>query len=228
MEETRGAGRGSYIFGWFVVVSVHNIRIERLWVDVTNGVSRKWKDFFKDLELTAGLQPDLSAHIWLLHVLFLNSINNDLTGWKDGWNNHKIPIPGVGTRSPADLQWFSMIEQGLHGFRGQEASHLDVSLNAEEIEEYGIDWHDLENPLLLNHHLLTNPADIPENNPFQNHRPASFSIVTVEEERCPFTDRQLEEFMRQFLSIPENICNSFHMEDRKVLWILTLDICASI
>lgn len=51
MEVVRGEGRGSYIFGRYVYLlydpfsrepydipsSVHNIRIERLWVDVTKG-----------------------------------------------------------------------------------------------------------------------------------------------------------------------------------------------
>ncbi|KAJ6473103.1 hypothetical protein C8R45DRAFT_1163534, partial [Mycena sanguinolenta] len=35
--------------------SVHNIRIERLWVDWTNGVGRKWVNFFYELEVTCGL-----------------------------------------------------------------------------------------------------------------------------------------------------------------------------
>ncbi|KAJ7749764.1 hypothetical protein B0H14DRAFT_2191504, partial [Mycena olivaceomarginata] len=36
-------------------VSVHNIRIERLWVDWTNGVGRKWVNFFYELEVSGGL-----------------------------------------------------------------------------------------------------------------------------------------------------------------------------
>ncbi|KAJ7306876.1 hypothetical protein DFH08DRAFT_720405, partial [Mycena albidolilacea] len=35
--------------------SVHNIRIERLWVDWTNGVGRKWVNFFYELEVSGGL-----------------------------------------------------------------------------------------------------------------------------------------------------------------------------
>ena len=50
--------------------SVHNIRIEWLWVNVTSGFGRKWKTFFQDLELHDGLNPDSDAHIWLLHHLF--------------------------------------------------------------------------------------------------------------------------------------------------------------
>ncbi|KAI0371588.1 hypothetical protein BV20DRAFT_1051599 [Pilatotrama ljubarskyi] len=73
MEEVRGLGRGSYIWGR----SVHNIRIERLWVDVTSGFGSKWKEFFHQLEAQHGLNVDNDAHVWLLHHLFLEAINRD-------------------------------------------------------------------------------------------------------------------------------------------------------
>ncbi|KAJ7605090.1 hypothetical protein FB45DRAFT_706677, partial [Roridomyces roridus] len=38
-----------------LVRSVHNIRIERLWVDFTRGIASKWVDFFFELELYYGL-----------------------------------------------------------------------------------------------------------------------------------------------------------------------------
>ncbi|KAG1856404.1 hypothetical protein DFJ58DRAFT_659478, partial [Suillus subalutaceus] len=43
------------IMGWKMLISVHNIRIERLWVDFTQGIGSKWKSFFQDLEATSGL-----------------------------------------------------------------------------------------------------------------------------------------------------------------------------
>ncbi|KAK6966877.1 nitrite transporter NirC [Favolaschia claudopus] len=43
MEEVRGSGRGSFIWGR----SVHNTRIERLWYDVTHGFGKKWKEWAK-------------------------------------------------------------------------------------------------------------------------------------------------------------------------------------
>ncbi|KAJ7135331.1 hypothetical protein C8R46DRAFT_922979 [Mycena filopes] len=43
--------------------SVHNIRIERLWVDYTEGIANKWVDFFYELELYYELSPDNPAHI---------------------------------------------------------------------------------------------------------------------------------------------------------------------
>ncbi|KAJ7784843.1 hypothetical protein DFH07DRAFT_714418, partial [Mycena maculata] len=48
-----GAVVGALIFG--ARDSVHNIRIERLWVDFTRGVGKKWHRFFHELETTYGL-----------------------------------------------------------------------------------------------------------------------------------------------------------------------------
>ncbi|KZT33080.1 hypothetical protein SISSUDRAFT_1027978, partial [Sistotremastrum suecicum HHB10207 ss-3] len=38
--------------------SVHNTRIERLWYDVTKNFGKKWKNFFKDLEVYEGLHAE--------------------------------------------------------------------------------------------------------------------------------------------------------------------------
>jgi hypothetical protein len=61
MEAARGIERGSYIWGRLVLIgvrlminislvdrSVHNICIERLWCDFTQGFGAKWKIFFQD------------------------------------------------------------------------------------------------------------------------------------------------------------------------------------
>ena len=94
MEENQGKGRESYILGRFVCLSsslgydpshipfpfhrsVYNSQIERVWYDVTKGFGEKWKEFFTDLEANEGLDVDNPAHLWLLHHLFLNNINQD-------------------------------------------------------------------------------------------------------------------------------------------------------
>ncbi|KAI0368680.1 hypothetical protein BV20DRAFT_947886 [Pilatotrama ljubarskyi] len=63
--------------------SVHNTRIERLWYDVTRGFGAKWKAFFIELERHHRLDPTLPSHVWLLHHLFLPSINQDAVEWAD-------------------------------------------------------------------------------------------------------------------------------------------------
>ena len=49
--------------------SVHNIRIERLWVDVTAKVGARWASTFRYLEQHMGLDINSANHIWLLHHL---------------------------------------------------------------------------------------------------------------------------------------------------------------
>ncbi|KAG1893178.1 uncharacterized protein F5891DRAFT_963393, partial [Suillus fuscotomentosus] len=80
--------------------SVHNIRIKRLWRNVTQGFGRKWKLFFQLLEVHHDLKPNLDAHIWLLHHVFLDALNEDAIQWAEAWNHHRLCIPGGGQRSP--------------------------------------------------------------------------------------------------------------------------------
>jgi hypothetical protein len=48
-----------------------------MWVEVTCDFRSKWKEFFYQLEAKCGINPDLPSHIWLLHYLFLDTINED-------------------------------------------------------------------------------------------------------------------------------------------------------
>jgi hypothetical protein len=99
----------------FICRSVHNTRIERLWRDYNQGVSGKWKNFFADLERNHNLNPDNEAHIWLLHWLFIDAINEDLMEWVNTWNHHRISLAGEPDRSPRDMFIFGMLEDGPRG-----------------------------------------------------------------------------------------------------------------
>ncbi|KAK7008037.1 hypothetical protein R3P38DRAFT_3593223 [Favolaschia claudopus] len=185
MLEVRGQGRGSYIFG----TSVHNIRIERLWVDWTAGVGKKWSDFFYLLEHEEGLDPENTAHLWLLHHLFLDSLNQDAQDWADAWNSHKISVENQPKRSPREMFMFGLLEDGPRGI-GNLRFPLPVSENidVQEIAQWGVDWEAQAEPALMNHLSQHNEQDLATGNPFDtDYYPQNVSEVVVETPNCPFT-----------------------------------------
>lgn len=106
---------GQLLIPIYIFRSIHNVRIERLWVDVTAQVGATWSDHFTILELHHGLDINNVNHIWLLHYLFLPTINDQLTFFMGAWNEHRIQIRNGPNRSPADLFGFDML---VHGARG--------------------------------------------------------------------------------------------------------------
>ncbi|KZO91166.1 hypothetical protein CALVIDRAFT_489461 [Calocera viscosa TUFC12733] len=124
MVEHRGTNRGSYIWGR----SVHNTRIERMWVDVTNSFGRKWWQFFHSLEAHHGLNHMNQDHVWLLHWLFLDDVNNDAIGFQNEWNCHTMSLV-EGNQRPADLFLTGCLQ---HGARG-------IELRTEDDPDYYLD-----------------------------------------------------------------------------------------
>ncbi|KAJ6458548.1 hypothetical protein C8R45DRAFT_1056287 [Mycena sanguinolenta] len=123
--------------------SVHNVRIERLWVDVTAQVGATWADRFIMLEVRYGLDINNVAHIWLLHFLFLGTINSQLAFFAGAWNQHRIQMRGSTNRSPTDM-FLPPEEEGL---------------NEDELEIYGIDWQGLREDGILHSQAQNNPRD---------------------------------------------------------------------
>ncbi|KAI0362336.1 hypothetical protein OH77DRAFT_1500048 [Trametes cingulata] len=141
--------------GKLYLLSVHNIRIERLWVDVTTQVGAKWADLFNALELHHGLDADNPLHIWLLHLLFLHEINEELAFFAGSWNHHRIAVRNGPRRSPADMYGFDML---VHGMRGDAPGAVEEVLDAEELEVYGVDWEALRDDGIRAMHSANNPS----------------------------------------------------------------------
>lgn len=190
--------------------SVHNIRIERLWADLTQGLGAKWKQFFQNLEAFHELNTDLPAHIWLLHHLFLRTINEEALEWAESWNNHKLSTTGVNSQSPRELKFFSMLAHGITGF------HEEIS--NDEVQEYGIDWEAYDDSTIRTHHEAENPDDLLGPNPFLSFQPEELSQVVVEEPNCPLSAEQLVALDVHLARFP----NNGSMEGRRLLWIEAL------
>lgn len=200
--------------------SVHNIRIERLWVDFTAGVGSKWKTFFEDLEGMGWLNADNPSHIWLIHFLFLDALNADIQLWADTWNNHKMSLSGERNKSPREMKMLSLAQQGPRGFE----EHLSV----EEIHEYGVDWESLDNQALRSHNSERSTSDIMPGNPFVSYEPEHHPHVEIDEVRNPLSPAQTEVFLARFTAIPYALRSSKDMNDRKHLFYQSLRIAIEV
>ncbi|KAA1473966.1 hypothetical protein DENSPDRAFT_780682 [Dentipellis sp. KUC8613] len=225
MEEVRGPNRGSYIHGR----SVHNIRIERLWVDVTSGFGSKWKDFFHSLELFHRLDVNLDSHIWLLQFLFLEAVNQDAQAWMGAWNNHVLRRRGQPSLTPVQLYTHGTVLHGRRSIFAPVSAEDPGDMDEADQPNYGIDWADLHRQDIIEHHERENSqAEGPgvAQNPFTSHVPDHLSYVHVPEADCPLTEYHVDQLQAYVSSLPQ--IRQIDMHSKTQVWDLALNYCTNL
>ncbi|PVF98527.1 hypothetical protein CPB86DRAFT_357083 [Serendipita vermifera] len=109
----------------------------------------------------------MDSHIWLLHYLFLDRINQDAIDWAGAWNLHSMRLSHGkgGTKSPEDRYFDGMRQYGPRGLEAIGREYPEDSSTA-------------------------NPDAIHTGPP--RARPPSWVHTVVESPtRCPLTQRQL-------------------------------------
>lgn len=112
---------------------------------MTKQVGLKWKGFFEDLEFHHGFDPNNPCHIWLLHLLFLSMINNEINFFIENWNHHRLQIQGETSCSPIDLFKLDMLVCGVQGTpmkpaqTHEQVATLDADEGEVDLETYGVD-----------------------------------------------------------------------------------------
>jgi hypothetical protein len=228
MDDLRGVGRGSYIWGRYgcqcvdslisltsaTPRSIHNTRIERLWYDVTSGFGAKWKDFFVALEHNDGLNPSFPSHIWLVHFLFRTAIDEDAQQWAAAWNCHRMQIRGERSRSPEDMFMAGILQRGAQGLDLRPSANLNEDIG--DVHQYGVDWGAHRDRRLMQHLHEHNPGDNQAADSFR--LPEHMARVECEPPNSPFSSEEMN-VLRERLSIrvgEQAYCRD--MPTRRVLW----------
>ena len=106
MLETRGVSSKPVITG----KSVHNQRIERLWVDVFIYVTQQFWNIFHFIEAEHELDPDNELHLFALHYVYKPRLNKMLREFSESWNNHGVRTER--NRTPLQIWTEGFYKQG--------------------------------------------------------------------------------------------------------------------
>ena len=86
MLRYRGLDRNSVITG----NSTYNQRVERLWRDLHQSVTKMYYRLFYHLENQLSLDPLNELHLFALQYMYLSRINRSLEMFQEAWNHHGL------------------------------------------------------------------------------------------------------------------------------------------
>ena len=86
MLRHRGIDQNSVLTG----SSTHNQRIERLWRDLHQSVTKLYYRLFYHLESLQSLDPLNELHLFALDYVYLPRINRSIELFRNAWNHHSL------------------------------------------------------------------------------------------------------------------------------------------
>lgn len=122
--------QGAYIQG----KSVHNQRIERLHYDTTHCVLSHFIDIFLYLEEHDILDRSNKIDLYALHYVYLPIIQNSLSEFQEGWNNHQLSTEK--NQTPYQLWMLGMMDNEKANQRGVRM-YLDSDFGTDDL--FGVD-----------------------------------------------------------------------------------------
>ena len=183
-------------------------------MDVGRNIVRKWKAFLEELEARHGLRVDSDGHVWLLHHLLLDMLNEQIVEWAAHWNAHTMRLWWETNKSPRQMFLQGARERNAPGMRENVEEQEE---RIENLDEFGINYDDLADDELINNLAARN------GNPFEAHVPGRFNEVQFDAPEAPLMAEQLR-------TLDETLRDAFdmttkNMEVWKLIWdrALTLD-----
>lgn len=115
--------------------SVHNQRIERLWLDMKHSVTVHFSNLFRELESDGILNVECEMHLLALHYVFIPKINHSLSNFQRTWNNH--PLRTEKNQTPLQLWtegFYKSLESGILEATAVETEDEDDTIDPSDVE----------------------------------------------------------------------------------------------